>query len=886
MKSSYPLNQIDPKNSVIITGSQRLSRHLREEFNKQQNRDGKSVWHSLQVMPWGAWTNLLWQWLAEQRSPTSEPLPYVLSEQQAQHLWQEIVEQSSWNSFLLQIPATSKKAWQAWQQYEQWQLSINPAAAWDKDLRAFIEWSNSFSQKLADNHWLDAAASVNLLSQQFDSIAEFLPDKIYLAGFEQITPQQQELFDLMSQSSAVEWLKSSSPPTKPSIIKFNNAREEFRHVILDAKAAVLEHSTSNPDYKYAIVVPELEQHKPLLERLLWQELTPCFKPEDSPIEGIYDFSLGEPLAKHSLVATATNLLKLVNGSVERDTMRRLLMSPYWGNDSKITRDKAKIEVAIRASSKPRFSLKDIAQYDPEGNLSELIDDVSNAIKLTKQSKSIAEWMSLIPKILATAQWPGHRELSSREYQIQQSLLESFNGLKSHQLFYRDAISFSKLLELLLVVIAEKQFHQEQPKAPIQIMGLLETVGLEFDKVWLTGATYQVLPSKANPNPFIEKSLLKQHQMPGCSAQRELDYAQQLFTSVLSASPQVTVSYPLFEGESELLPSPLLSQYRHQAATADTSLIPTPLRQLSNLQLDEYQDEQGIELTDKQIKGGTGFFKDQINCPFKAYLSYRLRAKAFEEAEEGLNALERGQIVHKVLERFWKAQASSEILQDKTQQQLLEVILPYLEQVLIEFKQSLYFLQIDSFFANEKHRLLQQLTQALMVDARRLPFTPLHHEQTQSIEVAELIFNLQVDRIDQVEDGLLIIDYKTGNPQRKALLSEPPEEPQLALYAINQKEQNVAGVSFFNINAKETRYQGIADTIENLALGKRSAIKTPMSSFIENWKLQLEAVAKGIKQGIAIVNPRTCDYCDFSSACRINQRRQILDDELDSAGGAG
>ncbi|AOE50420.1 PD-(D/E)XK nuclease family protein [Kangiella sediminilitoris] len=874
MESSYQLEAIDPDRSVVITGSQRLSRHIREEFNKSQAAKGKTVWSSLEVMPWSAWSSLLWTWLGEQWPANEEPLPYVLSEAQSSYLWQDIVEQSDWNNYLLQIPATAQKAWQAWQQYQQWQLDLNDSVPWDKDQQAFAEWRKTFTHMLEQNRWLDNPSSMNKLIKHFELIGKMLPKTIYLAGFEQISPQQKALFECMSDLTEVRWLQRDSSQAKPQVFRFNSLREEFRQAIIRAREAVETEFRDNPHFKFAIVVPELEKHKPLLERLLWQEMTPCLSISDSEVQGLYDFSLGEPLTRQPIIQTALNLMSFANGSIDKSTFRQILMSPYWGLNKNTIQVRAQLDKNLREQHKERYTIENFASLEKSSQLDELAACLGAGRELVREKRKITDWMQVLPELLQVLQWPGYRTLNSREYQIKQTFLECFNSLRSHQLFYKDAINFTQLLSLLKTVVAEKEFHQEQPKAPIQIMGILETLGLEFDEVWLTGATYQVLPAKPNPNPFIEKQLLKQHEMPGSSSQRELDYAQQLIESLLYSSSRVTFSYPLFEGDSELMPSPLLMKYKHQDVAARALLAPDYIEQCKQESyVKSYEDDSGIELTEHAIKGGTGFFKDQINCPFKAYLTYRLKTKAFEEVEQGLNAMERGQIVHKVLERFWKQQTSSEIIHNRDEPELADMIEPLLEQVLTEFKDELYYLQLDSFYNNEKSRLLKQLSRALFVDSKRLPFVPLHHEQRQQIEVADLVFNLQVDRIDKVDDGLLIIDYKTGNAQRKSLISEPPEEPQLALYAINQHDEPVAGVSFFNINAKEVRYQGIADTIENLALGKQSATKTPVAELIDGWKLQLEEVGQAIKQGRAVVNPRSCDYCDFSSVCRINQRRK-------------
>lgn len=898
MQTGYRFDSIEPEQSIVITASQRLARHLREEYNRWQAAQGKTVWATLQVMPWGAFTATLWELLREQlKEGSSEKLPHLLSDQQSQFIWQDIIERSEWNDFLLNINATSSKAWQAWQQYQQWQLDITQSLAWDKDTQAFKDWANEFTQRLNDNHWIDSASSINLSLELMKQHQLPLAHNIYTAGFEQVTPQQQKLFEQLGGTSKLEVLTSSNQTTTPQVLSFNSTREEFKAAIHQAKDSVIKALKNNPDrpFRCAIVVPELEKHKALIERLLWQELTPSLSPEQQPIVGIYDISLGESLNKQPLVVTALNLLKFLNGSIETQVLQQLLLSPYFGKHktgdtghNQLISDRARLEKFLRKSHKQRFAISELADLAQQAKISgssfaHLIESLKSAQQLVKSKLTLADWVKRLTSILDTAEWPGMRTLQSREYQVQQTLYDCFNQLRQYQVFYPEAISFSSLLELLSQLVAEKQFHQELPKAPIQIMGLLETLGLEFDQLWLTGATYQALPAQPNPNPFIDKQTLKQHQMPGSSAQREYEYAQQLFKSLLASSQNVTMSYPRFDGSSELLPSPFIADFPQQTIAANASLAPGFIDEITNNTnreefVESYQDTHGQSLAAGVVKGGTGFFRDQINCPFKAYMSYRLKVKEFEEVEQGLNAMERGSLVHSVLEAFWKEHDSNEILIDKSESQLSSLIEPYLSSVLDDYKEQFFYLQLTDFADNEFQRLLRQLVQALQVDAKRLPFTSLPPEQDQSITIEGLTFNLKVDRIDEVEDGLLIIDYKTGSPTRAKLYPRDkelaPEEPQLALYAINQGDTPIAGVSFFNINAKDVRYQGIADTIEHLALDKRSAIKEGMSDIIERWQLQMSEVARDIKAGTAIVNPRNCDYCDFASACRINQRKNL------------
>lgn len=364
MQTGYRFETIDPEHSIVITASQRLARHLREEYNRWQAAQGKTVWATLQVMPWGAFTATLWDLLREQlKSSSSEKLPHLLSDQQSQFIWQDIIERSDWNDFLLNINATSSKAWQAWQQYQQWQLDITQSLTWDKDTQAFKDWASEFVQRLEESHWIDSASSINLLLELMSQHQLPVADTIFTAGFEQITPQQQKLFDRLRQTSKLEELASSNTTVTPQVLSFNSMREEFKTAIHQARDSVIKALKDNPDqpFRCAIVVPELEKHKALIERLLWQELTPSLEPEQQPVVGIYDISLGESLNRQPLVVTALNLLKFLNGSIEAQVLQQLLLSPYFGKPKasgtghdQLLSDRARLEKFLRKSHKQRL----------------------------------------------------------------------------------------------------------------------------------------------------------------------------------------------------------------------------------------------------------------------------------------------------------------------------------------------------------------------------------------------------------------------------------------------------------------------------------------------------------------------------------------------------
>src|SRR5690606_34767025 len=52
-------------------------------------------------------------------------------------------------------------------------------------------------------------------------------------------------------------------------------------------------------------------------------------------------------------------------------------------------------------------------------------------------------------------------------------------------------------------------------------------------------------------------------------------------------------------------------------------------------------------------GGAAIFRDQSACPFLAFARHRLAARAPRIVDIGLDAAERGQLVHHALQEFWQ-----------------------------------------------------------------------------------------------------------------------------------------------------------------------------------------------------------------------------------------
>ena len=113
--------------------------------------------------------------------------------------------------------------------------------------------------------------------------------------------------------------------------------------------------------------------------------------------------------------------------------------------------------------------------------------------------------------------------------------------------------------LLAAHAAATPFQPESAVAPIQILGLLEAVGLPFDALWVTGMAADAWPPAPQPNPLLPLAWQRERDVPRADAARELAYARKLTDRLLRGAPEVVFSWPQRVDDRAGLRSPLLPE---------------------------------------------------------------------------------------------------------------------------------------------------------------------------------------------------------------------------------------------------------------------------------------------------------------------------------------
>jgi probable DNA repair protein len=407
------------------------------------------------------------------------------------------------------------------------------------------------------------------------------------------------------------------------------------------------------------------------------------------------------------------------------------------------------------------------------------------------------------------------------------------------------------------------FQAQKSNAPIQISGLLEASGCEFDSLWVMGLTDHCLPAKTRLSAFIPPHLQHDLYMPHSTATRELHFAKQTLQRLNKGSKSTVFSYPKLQGDRPNLPSALITHYPSFVAStieAQDKYI-SPLSELNEDYLIPLQPNE-------RLAGGTALLANQAKCPFKAFAEHRLAAKPMPEIVDGINNKERGTIIHKIMEVLWDHLKKQSTLLSLEQKELEALIEHAIEQAqagtdatLEEHHQQLHHI--------ERTRLKRLTLASLEWEKQRPSFEITALEQSYTIYLSGLEIKVRVDRLDRIEDKLWVIDYKSTLPTHKPWNEERPQEPQLLLYALLNEDINT--LLFLQIKTGKILCSGLSEHQSELKGVSTLKKEQNWSDTRTYWHQQLTTLAEEVLNGHCPpqpINDTVCSYCDFKNLCRI------------------
>ncbi len=876
--------QFDPGN-IILTANQRLAQVIRQNYQQQQG-EGQLVWETPQILPFNSWLQILWH----SHAFGSEQ---ILSPAQEQQLWSQIIQATPQSlAAFLHVNSTTLLVQQAWQLLNHWQGSlenIRHETAGVPEVQLFCYWADQFITTCQQQGWLSEAVLPKRLALTLDQAHLLNIKKLMIVGFDELTPAFEALLTAIQRFVPVtEIISPSQNPHYHSQI-FADLDTEITYIAHWAKQQL----EKNPHARVGCVIPQLTEHRSSVTRIFNQVFVPENQlPGGSSSPLPFNISAGQSLSEFAVISTGLQVLTLDIEKIPLELLSTLLQSPYLCQNETDVNLGALLDAECRQLGKFELSFTALftalTQWQihyPKHTWLKRWRDFFAVSQCSDSLQSPRMWANYFTQQLNALGWPGGRKLNSLEYQILIRWQELFAELAELEIV-TGPISRATALQCLQRLTAQTIFQSKSaPTTSIQILGVLESSGFDFDVLWVMGLDDRSWPPAAQPNPFLPYLLQVQQHMPHSSAQRELFYAQRITQRLLHSAPEIWVSCSSNDPDQPARFSRLIS-----SAIAQSDLIGEfnlPLfyaEQIFNSgNREQINDQYGPSHTaNLKIRGGSAILTQQAECPFRAFANFRLHATALNEPELGISAKAHGILIHNALDRLWANL--------KNQHNLLKLNSENLDKLLINLVNTVIHEQLaqpESPFAQiEQNRLIALLNEWLTLEKQRPPFQVIEQEAERCIELAGLTLNLKIDRIDQLDNGSqLLIDYKTGLSDIQNWLGERLQQPQLPLYALDSDHRNnFSGVAFAQLRTGELSFKGLhaeyfdtkstyPDGMMSIASYKKAqeAPKT-WTDLLTYWNRVLQKLGADFHAGYAATDPaengRPCRTCHLQSLCRI------------------
>jgi RecB family exonuclease len=264
---------------------------------------------------------------------------------------------------------------------------------------------------------------------------------------------------------------------------------------------------------------------------------------------------------------------------------------------------------------------------------------------------------------------------------------------------------------------------------------------------------------------------------------------------------------------------------------------------------------------------------QSLCPFRSFAELRLAARPLSSPQPGIDPRQRGRLLHRALELFWRQLRDLDALKRLSEESALAVARRCIADAIGEPVAG----GRDGFdgwlLARERERTHELMAQLIAWERLRD-----EHFVTQALEwpcaqlLAGTMLSLRVDRIDRLDDGrLIVIDYKSGSPVPFEADAARPPQPQLPAYAVAAGDQ-VAAVLAVYLGREGVTVRGVADRrdrIRRLPVPPAGEADWPL--LLQRWDERLQRLVEEFLGGHAAVDPQpgACERCHLHGLCHID-----------------
>ena len=405
---------------------------------------------------------------------------------------------------------------------------------------------------------------------------------------------------------------------------------------------------------------------------------------------------------------------------------------------------------------------------------------------------------------------------------------------------------------------------------VSLVDLKQSQFLQFDAVILAGTDKNHLPGTTKQQAFFNDAVRFSLGLPASDEHMKENF--HYFLQLLSSAPKLLITHHLSNnsGEQTIL-SPwveALSNF-HTLAYGNKLENTELLDMLVETHTAVIRDER-VELppTDCQPRPvsptnllptsiSASSYQQLIDCPYKFFAGRLLGLTASDEISEVLSKADYGERVHRCLEAF---HGNVDVLPGPFLDQITDNNRQDAEKLLEEIAKSVFASDLEDNFEHRGwlQRFLSLIPLYIEWQIKHNQHWSIHDTESQ-IQInqpgIDISLKGRLDRIDRNDNGLDIIDYKTGYTPRQVEVDEG-EAVQLPFYAL-LSEQAVNRVEYLSLDQSKVKTAASleADELQSLVESNQHRLKELIHDLANNAQLP------------AWGDDTVCGYCDMSGLCR-------------------
>jgi CRISPR/Cas system-associated exonuclease Cas4 (RecB family) len=439
------------------------------------------------------------------------------------------------------------------------------------------------------------------------------------------------------------------------------------------------------------------------------------------------------------------------------------------------------------------------KYLPEGEERTLL------LKHFDDNKSLLSWLCEVMQLIAT----GIEQTSASDSELplmQESVFRMFTllnrlyGLVESGELSVDIITLQRLINQL-VSSASIPFHGE-PVEGMQVMGVLETRNLDFDRLLILSCNEGNMPKGVNDTSFIPYSIRKAYGLT--TIDHKVAIYSYYFHRLLQRAGDITIVYnnATSDGHTSeksrfMLQLMVESQHEFRFQTLQAGQHFTPFQPQPVKKTDEIMQRllNRFSLSHQKNRDASIYplmtptaINRYMRCPLSFYYIYACGIREADETEDDvIDGRLFGNIFHQAAQTLYeKMMEKSKTIQKSDIEALLKSKVAIEQAVDTALKAELFHVSADTPLEGKyelnglqiinRQVIIHYLRRLLELDHRTAPFTMIGLEQSvlARIDTPYLTTTIggRIDRLDQVCDKdpetqkpverIRIVDYKTGS----------------------------------------------------------------------------------------------------------------------------